>query len=78
MLDELLKIDLEILSMKHAVSLYGIHCLCSQPWQSWVQLMQFKWVMKSPLFSFTLAHSLTRQQSALQKVVSEIPGSGTY
>lgn len=34
--------------------------------------------MKSPLFYLKLAHNFTCQQSAVQKVVSEIPGSRSY
>lgn len=40
--------------------------------------MQFRWVMKSPLSALKLAHNFTCQQSAVQKVVSEIPGSRSY
>lgn len=34
--------------------------------------------MKSRLFSLKMAHNFTCQQSAVQKVVSEIPGSRSY
>lgn len=79
-LDELHKIDVDILSIKCIVSLskYGIHCSYFYPLNSSVQWMQFRWVMKSPLFYLNLAHNFTCQQSAVQKVISEIPGSRSY